>query len=138
VKTEEALRVLERALPNWPEIESELGTRRDAAYLRVTNNAAPDRWAVVSSPGDRWFSLEIDGGFSLEYFEEDLPDEDVQRLLSRYASLAVVYLRDGATARRSRLFRVPSLVVRTGDGDVVLRRSVAAEVKRLLTFGRAR
>src|SRR6185437_11521899 len=68
--------------PDVNGVLSELGTRRDFAYLRLSASTEPDRWAVVSTPGDRWFALEVDGGFSVLHFEEDTADVDVETLLA--------------------------------------------------------
>lgn len=132
-----ALEVLRSLRPTSPQIDSETGHRRDAAFLRMSARNDPARWAVVYTPGDRWFTFEIAGGFSLDRLEEDTPDQDVRSLLTGYVDLAVHYLIAGGTTRKSRLLRIPSVVISIGDADVVLRRSVASEVKRFLSLGRA-
>jgi hypothetical protein len=96
----------------------------------------PARWAVVSSPGDRWFSLDVDGGFSLDHFEEDTPGEDVHQILSRYLELALRYLRDQPMPYPQGMLRLRVIKISTDDGDFVLRRSIVGELKSL--FKRSR
>lgn len=132
---EYAMAVLKSVRPESSEISSDFGQRGDAAYLRMWKVTQPERWAVVSSPGDRWFSLDVDGGFSLDYFEEDTPNDEVSRLLHRYVDLALQYLRDGATPYRTGKLGFPSLKMSTYEGAVVLRRSLVTNLKSLPGLG---
>lgn len=108
---------------------AESGQRGDAAFLRLSSPADPHRWAVVSSPGDRWFSIEVDGGFSLDHFEEGTRDEEVIQLLSQYMDIAVEYLRQLPTPIRGGLLRTPIVKVAVGSDDVVLHKSLSSGLK---------
>ena len=126
--TESARRLLESSKPDAAGYVCEVGVRRDAAYLKVASEAHPERWAVVWTPGDRWFSVEIDGGFSLDHFEEDMNDSDVAALVQAYVSIALAYLDIGATLdRRRSVFPVARVSVESGT--VELRRSLATNLR---------
>lgn len=70
MRTSEALAVLASMRPEVDNIEIELGQRGNTAYLQVSSRKDPTRWAAVWTPGDAWFSLDVDGDFSYNYFEE--------------------------------------------------------------------
>lgn len=116
----------------------ELGTRGDVAFLRLAAGARPGRWAVVSTPGDRWFSLEVDGGFSLDYFEEDTSHEDVRAIMARYVDYALRYLAGTGVHSKCSLLGIPELELATESESVRLRRSLGAQIRTLARFGRGR
>ena len=136
MRTEAISAFLEVSRPGTTEVSSEIGRRGDAAYLRMESTDEPERWAVVSSPGDRWFSLDVDGGFCLDHVEEDTPDSDAHRIMQEYIEVGLCYLREGATPVRSRRLRLPGLQISTAQGDVVLRRSLVANLKSLMRISR--
>jgi hypothetical protein len=138
MRTEGALALLTTLRPEDSDIATELGQRGDAAYLRITLPPNPDRFAVVNSPGDRWFSLDVDRGFSLNHFEEDTPDEDVARLFRRYIDVGLGYLRQDPIPIRTRLLRLQVITVSLDEGDVVLGRSLAYHLKGLTRLGKRR
>lgn len=117
------------------ELTIELGRRGDAAYLRLTSVERPDRWAVVVSPGSRWFAVEVANGYSLDHFDEDLDDHEVRAILDDYLEVATAYVRGGATMTRIGRLRFPALIVSTPTGDRTLRRSVLADLKGALRLG---
>jgi hypothetical protein len=135
MRTAEAIAVLESLQPGSSDLSCELGQRGDIAFLRMWKVSEPERWAVVYSPRDRWFSFEVVGGFSLDHVDEDLPDEEVRGLLSEYVGLAVLYLREGATPFRTAKLGFPGLKMSTGQGEVVLRRSLLRDLKGLVGLG---
>lgn len=124
-----AMELLRSLRPDADDMLVEIGHRGDAAFLRIWQLARPSRWAVVSTPGDRWFAVEVDGGYSLNHFEEDTREEDVHRLLSTYVGVAMAYLRSDAAAVRVRRFRAPVLNVPNEEGQVELRMSMVAGFK---------
>jgi hypothetical protein len=138
MRTAGALALLTTLRPEGSDIATELGQRDDVAYLRITLPGNPDHFAVVNSPGDRWFGLDVDRGFSLNHFEEDTPDDDVVRIFRRYISVGLEYLRQNPRPVRTGLLRFQVIKVSSGEGDVVLRRSVADHMKGLTAFGRRR
>ncbi|MFK4806209.1 hypothetical protein ACI3KX_10095 [Microbacterium sp. ZW CA_36] len=131
-----ALDLLSLMRPANVELSAETGLRHDAAYLRIWQPARPDRWGVVCTPGDRWFALQVDGGFSLDHFEEDTDDEDVRRLLSNYVDLAVTYVRGDITAAKTGPLRSPRVTLPTNNGPVDLRMSVLAGFRAAITPSR--
>jgi hypothetical protein len=138
VRTDAVLAVLSAIRPESSEFASELGQRGDAAYLRMTKSSEPTRWAVVWSPGDRWFSLDVDGGFSLNYFEEETPDADARRILATYVDLAVQYLRDEPAPHRKGFLRLSAIKITTAEGDTFLHRSLSSYLRRPLRSRRRR
>jgi hypothetical protein len=91
---------------------------------------------VVWAPGDRWFAVEIDGGYSLDHFEELTHDDEVHRTLSSYVDIAVAYVRSDAAPVRSGRFRAPRVTVVTDTGVFELRMSVLAGFKAAITRAR--
>jgi hypothetical protein len=136
MRTAAALATLASLQPTDGDVSSELGQGDDVAYLRITSATSGSRWAVVSSPGDRWFSLDVDGGFSFDHFEEDTPDEDVRRVLKRLVGLAVQYVVREPTPLKSKVLRVPIIELPTEDGVVLLRRSLVGLLKHLFRLNR--
>jgi len=132
VNTDGARQILASCHPWSNDTDRELGVRGDAAYLRIATQQAPSRWAVVWTPGDRWFSMEIDGGFSIDHFEEETTDEDAEGLIRQYVDFAETYVRDGAIDSRSRWLRVPRRLLLTGGAEVVLRRSLIGQLRSVL------
>lgn len=112
-----------------------LGRRGDAAFLRIGSVSAPERWAVVVSPGDRWFSVETPGGFSLDHFDQDLSDQEVRDVLDDFVTVAVSYARSGGVVSRVGRLGFPALTVKTPHGDRTLRRSLVADIRGLLGMG---
>jgi hypothetical protein len=133
VKTDAALLVLESLRPTSPDIIIELGCHEEVAYIRLHARAAPDRWAVVSTPGDRWFSLEVNGGLSWNHFEEETQDGDVKGILSHCVESAMVYVREEGVSRSDQI-GASSLLLTSRFGDMTLRRSLAADIRRIFRF----
>ena len=121
--------------PSLDGISTDFGRRGDAAFLRLSRSGEAGRWAVVASPGRRWFAVEIPGGFSLNHFDEDLEDDEVRAILNDFLAVAVAYMRSGAARRSVGPLRFPALVVSMPQGERVLRRSLVADVKGLVGLG---
>jgi len=132
MRTEGALEFLGARCPAFADFVCETGTRGDAAFLRATQPGVQARWAMLSTPGDRWFSLDVDGGFSVDHFEEDASDSDVCRLLDLYVEAALAYLRGDAEVLRKHVLAPRAVAVRTSAGRVVLRRSLTGFLKSLV------
>lgn len=134
MRTAGALAILTSLRPESDAISSELGERGDVAFMRMQSSTSPQRWALVSSPGDRWFSLDVDGGFCLAHGEEETSDQDVQRLLQEYVDLALHYLREGATPYKAGRWGFPAIQLSMPAGGVVLRRSLVTDLKSVFRF----
>ncbi|MFD4958934.1 hypothetical protein [Microbacterium sp. NPDC058389] len=128
-----AMETLGSLRPEASDLSSEIGDRRGAAFLRIWQTDRPGRWAVIFSPGDRWFSLEVDGGYSLDLFEEDTPEEEARQLLTKYVDVALAYVRGSMVAERTGRFRAPLVTVPTDAGSTTLRLSLFAGFKAALT-----
>lgn len=104
----------------------EVGTRdrppHTSAYLKLTPLSGADDYAVVWTPGDRWFSLEVNGGYSLDVFGEDCEEPEVKEILERFLGIATAYIEGRWSRERSRFLHVVHVVVATDDGPVRLRR----------------
>lgn len=98
--------------------------------LRCWKAGAIKQWAAVSSPGDQWFSIEVDGGYSEEYFEEDTSDVDVVDRLGVYLA-AAAYVAGESEVRRSKGLHLAFLVVPTDFGTVELHKSLSARLREL-------
>ncbi len=104
----------------------EVGTRDQpphaSAYLKLTPLSGADDYAVVWTPGDRWFSLDVNGGYSLDVFGEDYEEQEVKEILERFLGIATAYIEGRWSRERSRFLHVVHVVVATDDGPVRLRR----------------
>lgn len=80
--------------------------------------------------------LEVDGGYCLDHFEEETSDDDARRLLRQYTSIGLDYLRQLPTTATPRSRNMRTVVVKTGEGDVILRRSLSGNLHGLIRLGR--
>lgn len=128
VRTAEAEVVLSELVPEGYRSCATFGVEGDAAFLRLASQSHPGRWAVVSTPGDRWFSFEVDGGFCLDHFEEDTSDADVKIRLARYVEYAIQYIDGYGVASKRGLLGLPELELLTEEGPVRLRRSISRTI----------
>lgn len=117
-----------------PRLKTEVGRRRGAAYLRISDETEPERWAVVWTPGDGWISIDVNGGFSLDHFDEDIEDDDLRAILSRYVEIGVAYLNAGERGSTLTGRAFPVLTVAMDGGSVELRRSLARDLRELFKF----
>lgn len=108
---------------------SEAGIRDGAGFLLLRKAGHSNRWAVVTTPGDRWFSVEVDGNFSMEHFEEETADEDVERILTDFMSVAAAYLETLPAPAARGFLRSPVVRVETPSGPRVLRRSLVGHFR---------
>ena len=110
----------------------------DIAFVRL---ALPDQapWAEISTPGERWTSLYIDGGFMLDHIDEEASDGDIQQSLARLVRIASSYLLGNHRVERSRLFRAPVLVIETqSDGIVRVNQTIDRLLRGLFRGRRSR
>jgi hypothetical protein len=131
VNTTEALAILTSLSSSISELASETGTRGEVAHLRVTKGNGKNYWAVVTTPGDRWFSLEVNGGYINTYFEEDTPLEEAKRRLERLTAAAVQYVTDEPSPTPYGALKMPAIILRDDEGPLILRKSLGDAVKSL-------
>jgi hypothetical protein len=138
MKPADALATLASMRPEAATIESELGQRGHTVHLRVSRVGSPERWAVVWTPGDVWFSLEVEGGYALDHLEgEDTPDDDVRRILAELIEIAVQYVLSDTTPGKTRFLSFPTMTLATPHGEVVFRRSLVHNLKSMFRRQRA-
>jgi hypothetical protein len=128
--------VLRSLQPDHDGVDADIGIRDGAAYLQMKKTGRPDRWAVIWSPGDRWFALDVDGGFSLNHFDEELPDDEVRSLLEKYVEIGLAYVLGVSVPTSAGRFKARVLRVTTEDGDFDLRLNVGAALKDALGLRR--
>lgn len=124
MRIDEVLTVLNEGRPDIIGVSTEIGQRRGAAYIRLVSEDAAERWAAVSTPGDRWFSIEVDSGFSLDYFEEEAPDDEVRRLVECFIKLAIDYIVRLPSPVKQGMFGLPVIKLFGPEGEALLRRSL--------------
>ena len=116
-------------------ISTNLILKDGIATLRVASSAS-DREAVVSTPGDRWFSLEVKAGFSSDVFEEGLTDGEIADLLADYWEFALSYVINAGVRQRKSRFGFERLEIQRPDGEALtLRKPFGRSLSR---FGRRR
>ena len=113
-------------------VSRKTGISRGAAYIKFSKLAAPTVYAVVSTPGDRWFSLDTYGGFAYDYFEEGIPDTEAIQLLEKLVQAARARVEGVGMMRASRYLGVPVLEIETDQGPVALHLPLLAAIKQLL------
>jgi len=129
--TTEALARLEALAEPREDLTTEVNTRERCAYLRMEHTGAPGDFAVVSTPGDRWFSLDVRGGYSVDRFEEGLSDDEVNQVLEDLVQLATAYLSGARRTVRTRILRLPQIVIEGAHGSTTLRLSLPHALKHL-------
>lgn len=132
MNAESASEILKSLSRNDEEHASTVEVADGLASMRLTSRSRPERWAVVSTPGDRWFGLRVDGDYALMRLEEDAPDETVLEALHAYVAIAGAYLHSGGHRVRVGPFRWPAIAVAIDERQVILRRTVFAEIRRKL------
>lgn len=90
------------------------------AYLKLTSRSDPKDFAIVSTPGDRWFTVEVAGNFAHNEFSEENDDAEVRRILQNYLSAGIAYLHGQRRFEKTRFLRVPYVVVETVAGPLKL------------------
>ena len=136
MRAREVTQLLDACAHGLEGMSTEVGLRGDAVYLRVAEPSREDDWAVISSPGDRWFSLEVAGGYSLDHFEEETSDRDARRILEEHGRVAHAYLRSRPAPTPVGRCGRSALTVEAESGPVVLRKSLAGDVRDLLRWRR--
>lgn len=108
----------------------------DYAYLKLISMADPNDYATISSPGDRWFTLAVPGGFAHNEFSEFNDNAEVRRILERYVVAGSDYLEGLRERGTSRFLRTPYVMVTAGDRQLKLQLSIRDEIKYLASFVR--
>lgn len=111
----------------------EIGTSghppHDYAYLRLTSPTDPGHYAVVSTPGDGWFQIEVTGGFNTGQTSDLTDDRYVREILESLVRAASAYLGGRWSTGKSMLFRVPFVIVQTEERTLKLGLSIRETFK---------
>ena len=116
--------LLETLRPKADRIHSEVGIRDGVAFLRLELEGSPAREVAITTPGARWYSLQTEGGFSLDWVDEDGYLSDNTGTLERYVEIALAYLEGKSEIKRSRFLHLPILVIHVGDESIEINQSI--------------
>lgn len=132
METNSTLSLMQQVLRSRAGLESESGVRDGYAFAKVWLRNEPETFAAVWTPGDRWFSLSVEGGFSHDEFDEGSSDVEVESTVRRLFEAAFAYLDGDYNLVRSRLLRLPRIVVSTRQGPIELSLSLSQLFRRIL------
>ena len=131
VTAAEALAMLEVLCVAQADLSVTTAVRDGAAWARFTRGR---RWALVSTPGSRWFSVETDTGHRTQIVDANSSKDQSAQLLAVYVDVAEAYVRGGAVPARGRGLAGSVLSVDVNGRQVLLTQPVGRRVRRL--FGR--
>jgi len=131
VTAPEALAMLEVLVIAQGDLDVLTELRDGAARARLSRG---ERWAVVSTPGSRWFSVETDTGHRLQIVDATSSKDESARLLALYVDIAEAYVRGDAIPVQGGVFSGTAVTVDVDGRSAVLRQSVGRRVRAL--FGR--
>lgn len=100
--------------------------------LKMSAPDSPLRWAQIVTPGERWFSLELNGGFVRDIVDEDATDDEARALMMELFRIGVSYMRGDYRVGRGRWLRVPAIIVPIREREVVISLSVGDIVRRFI------
>jgi len=131
VTAAEALAMLDVLAVAQADLDVTTELRGGAARARF---ARGERWAVVSTPGSRWFSVEVDSGHRTQLIDAASSKDDSARLLALYVDIAEAYVRGEAAPNRGGVLGGSTVSVETNGRSVVLTPPLGRRLRAL--FGR--
>ncbi|BFM24103.1 MULTISPECIES: hypothetical protein [Microbacterium] len=131
VTAAEALAMLEVLALAQADLAVTTELRDGAAWARF---ARGDRWALVSTPGSRWFSVETDTGHRVQIVDANSSKDQSAQLLAVYVDVAEAYVRGDAEPVRGRGLAGSTLTVDVNGRQVILTQAIGRRVRGL--FGR--
>jgi hypothetical protein len=120
VTAAEALVTLEGLADEYSDVAPETGLSDGDAFVRLSSG---ERWAVVSTPGTRWFSVRVDTGHRARLDDATSTRDEAAMLLRTYIAVGAAYVRGRAVSDGDRLR------IATERRDVILTRPLAARVR---------
>lgn len=99
VTAAEALVTLDAVVADYADLSPETGLVDGHAVLRLS---AGERWAVVSTPGTRWFSVQVDSGHRVRLDDATSTRAEAAMLLATYVAVGAAYVRGDVRARGDR------------------------------------
>jgi hypothetical protein len=100
VTAAEALATLEGVVAAHADLSPETGLSDGDAFVRLS---AGERWAVVSTPGTRWFSVRVDSGHRVRLDDATSTRAEASMLLETYVAVGAAYVRGEAVEQGHRL-----------------------------------
>ena len=131
VTAAEALAMIEVLVISQADLDITTELRNGAAWARFSRGG---RWAVVSTPGSRWFSVETDTGHRLQIVDANTSKDQSAQLLAVHLDVAEAYVRGEAMPVRAGGLGGSVLTVDVNGRQVLLTQSVGRRVRGL--FGR--
>lgn len=131
VTAPEALAMLEVLAIAHTDLEVSTELRDGAARARFARGA---RWAVVSTPGSRWFSVETDTGHRTELIDATSSKDESARLLAAYVDVAEAYVRGDAVPAQGHGFAGSTVTLDVEGRRVVLTQPLGRRMRGM--FGR--
>ncbi|MBT9606461.1 hypothetical protein [Microbacterium sp.] len=109
VTATEALATLDALVPEYDDLSPATGLDDGEAFVRLS---AGGRWAVVSTPGTRWFSVRVDSGHRARLDDTTSTRAEAAMLLQTYVAVGAAYVRGSSTDSGDR-------VTVSADGRIV-------------------
>lgn len=119
VTAAEALVTLEELVDAYADLSPETGMADGNAFVRLS---AGERWAIVSTPGTRWFSVRVDSGHRVRLDDATSTRAEAAMLLETYVAVGAAYVRGEAVEHGDRV------TVSANGRSVSLTRSIGARV----------
>ncbi|WP_295836320.1 hypothetical protein [uncultured Microbacterium sp.] len=131
VTAAEALAMLEVLVIAQADLSATTELRDGAAWARLSRG---DRWAIVSTPGSRWFSVETDTGHRTQLIDQRSSKDQSAQLLAVYVDVAEAYVRGDARPEPGGAFGGSIVTVDVDGRRVILTQPVSRRVRNM--FGR--
>lgn len=129
VTAAEALAMLEVLCLAQADLSVTTSLRDGAAWARL---ARGERWALVSTPGSRWFSVETDTGHRLQLVDADSSKDQSAQLLAAYVDVAEAYVRGDARPARGRGLGGSTITLDVNGRQVLLVQPLVRRLRALL------
>lgn len=127
VTAAEALAALDELVGEYPDLLSETGLSDGDAFVRLS---AGERWAIVSTPGTRWFSVRVDTGHRARLDDATSTRDEAFMLLRTYVAVGAAYARGDVVRAGDRL------TVATHGRTVSLTQPLGARLRRWVSRAR--
>lgn len=126
VTAAEALAMLEVLVVAQADLAVTTELRDGAAWARFSRGP---RWAVVSTPGSRWFSVETDTGHRMQLIDASSSKDQSAHLLAVYVDVAEAYVRSEAVPTPGRGLSGSVVAVDVDGREVMLHLPLARRVR---------
>lgn len=100
VTAAEALTALEELVAEYADLSPATGLSDGEAFVRLS---VGERWAIVSTPGTRWFSVRVDSGHRARLDDATSTRAEAAMLLRTYVAVGAASVRGEAVTDGDRL-----------------------------------